>query len=484
MDKHTIIKLHQKGDSNRSISKITGINRKTIGKYVNEYKANIIALTDEATDVKEVQEKILAAPTFDSSSRSKRKYTSDIDRLLDSILESELTKDKVLKNHKISLTTHQIHKKIIDAGYDISFTTIYNQIKIKKAKAKECFIKQVYEYGDRLEFDFGEVDLILDGIKTKCHMAVLSSPGGEFRWSYLYKNQKKDVFLNAHVEFFEMLGGVYKEVVYDNMRNVVTKFIGKNEKELNQELLNLSLYYGFDINVTNAFSGNEKGYVESSVKVLRREIFGPKYEFNSLEEARVYMNGQLEIINKNSKIEEEKECLLPYKPKLDLADIREVTINKYSFARIDNNSYSVPDYLVGKKLIAKIYYESIRFYSNNQYVFEHKKIDGSNEIRIDIRHYLKTFERKPGALNNSLALKSLPELKSIYDVYFKSNPKKFIGLLTKYQGLNYRTMIRALKDEAVFTKETTSSNTINSIIVSQLNLYNCLSVGGGGKWMK
>lgn len=44
-------------------------------------------------------------------------------------------------------------------------------------------------------------------------------------------NQKKDVFLDSHVRFFEMVGGVYREVVYDNMKNVVTRFIGRNEKE-------------------------------------------------------------------------------------------------------------------------------------------------------------------------------------------------------------------------------------------------------------
>lgn len=49
-------------------------------------------------------------------------------------------------------------------------------------------------------------------------------------------NQKKDVFLDSHVRFFEMVGGVYREVVYDNMKNVVTRFIGRNEKELNQDL--------------------------------------------------------------------------------------------------------------------------------------------------------------------------------------------------------------------------------------------------------
>jgi len=34
--------------------------------------------------------------------------------------------------------------------------------------------------------------------------------------------------MDSHIKFFEMLGGVHKEIVYDNMKNVVTKFIGRN----------------------------------------------------------------------------------------------------------------------------------------------------------------------------------------------------------------------------------------------------------------
>jgi transposase len=61
------------------------------------------------------------------------------------------------------------------------------------------------------------------------------------------------------VKFFEMLGGCHREIVYDNMKNVVSKFIGRNEKELNPDLVKMSMYYGFQINVTNCFAGNEKG---------------------------------------------------------------------------------------------------------------------------------------------------------------------------------------------------------------------------------
>ncbi len=308
-------------------------------------------------------------------------------------------------------------------------------------------------------------------------MAVFSSPASDFRWCYLYTNQTKDVFLDAHVKFFEMMQGVYKEVVYDNMKNVVTKFIGRHEKQLNEDLIKMSLYYGFDINVTNCFSGNEKGHVEGSVKLLRNKIFGPRYKFESFSAAQDYMNRTLELINQSSEISLEKTCLLPYKPQLELASIRILTVNKYCFVRIENNFYSVPDYLVGKTVTAKIYHADIDFYANDHYLCTHKKIDGSKEISIDIRHYLRTFERKPGALHNSFALKSMPELKSIYNIYFKTNPKKFIDILKENKEKNLDEIVEIFKIRVQYKLiEQTPHSGLASMTMNQLKLYNNLSI--------
>lgn len=159
-----------------------------------------------------------------------------------------------------------------------------------------------------------------------------------------------------------MIGGVQKEVVYDNMRNVVSKFIGKSEKELNEDLVKMSIYYGFDINVTNAFSGNEKGYVEGSVKYLRNKIFAENYKFPSEDSVIEYMESRPMKLNENSKIEEEKRNLKPTKPPLELANIRKSLVNKYSFVQIENNFYSVPEYLVGLNVTSKIYYNLRQLY--------------------------------------------------------------------------------------------------------------------------
>lgn len=477
MDKHAIIKLKQKGYSNRKVGEMLGMNRKTVGKYWNEYVGHTQLLTNNPIAIKEIQEKICEAPVYDASNRKARKYSPAMDEALDKILESESEKCKELGVHKQQLTNEQIHQLMLKQEFNISYSTISNYVRIKRDKIKECFIKQSYDYGDRLEYDFGEVKLLINGVLGTYHLAVLSSPAANFRWAYLYKNQKQEVFIDSQVRFFEMVGGIYKEIVYDNMKNVVTKFIGKNEKEINEELLKLSLYYGFDINVTNCYRGNEKGHVEGSVKVIRNKVFALTYKFKTFEEACDYLQHQLIDLNENSTISEEIKHLGAHKPSLDLAKVTHQKVNKYSFVRIQNNHYSVPEHLVDKTITVKTYHDKLMIYANNILVCEHKKIDGQNEISIDIRHYLKSLNKKPGALRNSLALKSIPQLKTIYENYFTTNPRRFIELIQKNNEKSINGLVQILgkytsSPKDILDNYAIDNHLLNSLAQEQVVRYN------------
>ena len=480
MDKSSIIKLKEQGYSNRKVEKMLKINRKTIAKYWNEYQTNIEKLnnTKDDLEIKEIQEKIVAEPKYNSKNRVKRKITPEFITALKNILNDELEKEKILGTNKQALTKLQIYELLKKQGFDVSYSSVANEIAKIKNFGKECFIRQDYEFGDRLEYDFGEVKLVINGITKRYYIAVLSSPAGNFRWCYLYDNCKKEIFLDSHVRFFKMLGGIYKEVVYDNMRNVVTKFIGKNEKELNEDLIKMSIYYGFEINVTNAFSGNEKGYVEGSVKYLRNKIFAENYKFISEEAAIEYMESQLIKLNENSQIEEEKKHLKKAKPPLELANITSSVVNKYGFIQIENNFYSVPEYLVGRKVTSKIYYNKILVYSDYELICEHKKIDGTKKISADIRHYLKTLSKKPGALKNSYALKSNPILRTIYNKYYIQKPKDFIQIIAENKEKSDKEL------EKILIKKSTNlivleeeKNNINNLTRKQTSMYNQIMIG-------
>lgn len=460
MDKKDIIMLKEQGLSNREVARRTGHDRKTVSKYWSEYQGQLKKLEEPNADTKAIQETLLSEPKYDARNRKRHKYTEELDTRLKAILKEESRKDRLFgPGHKQKLTNKQIHGKLVDEGFDISAITINIALASIRKRQKEVFILQQYELGDRLEYDFGEVFLDCgEGIKTY-HMAVLSSPGGGFRWLYLYTNQKKAVFMDSHVRFFEMMGGCYREIVYDNMRNVVSKFIGRNDKELNEELLKMSMYYGFRINVTNCFKGNEKGHVESSVKILRNQIFADKWTYGSLEDAQEYANSQLLKMNENSQMEEEKKHLLTYRPALELAIISEAKVNPSSLVSVDTVFYSVPEHLVGKIVIVKKYHNEIRVYIANEMVAKHRRLFGNGKMQIDIYHYLNTLKKKPGAVRNSVALKSIPRLKAIFDSYYSKQPKKFIELFLANKELPIDEII------ILFEHETANKGEINALSV-------------------
>ncbi len=74
--------------------------------------------------------------------------------------------------------------------------------------------------------------------------------------------RKWKIFLDIHVKAFNKIGGVHREVVYDNMKQAVKRFVGRNEKEATEDLIKISLYYGFRYRFCNIAKGNEKGHVE------------------------------------------------------------------------------------------------------------------------------------------------------------------------------------------------------------------------------
>ena len=66
---------------------------------------------------------------------------------------------------------------------------------------------------------------------------------------------------------------------------------------------------------------------------------------------------------------------------------------------------------------------------------------------VNIMHYLNTFKKKPGAINNSIALKSIPKLKAIFDTYYSEKPKDFIDILLENKHLGIEDMIKLFRDK-------------------------------------
>lgn len=249
--------------------------------------------------------------------------------------------------------------------------------------------------------------------------------------------------MEAHTGFFEHLQGVYKGMVYDNMRVAVSKFIGPHEKQPTQALLQLRGHYQFSHRFCNFYRGNEKGHVERSVEYIRRKSFGIKCHFTDLEQATDWLHKRIETLNNtkqklagktaNELLDDERTSLAPLPARLLCSEQIQLRVDKYATVSYKTNRYSVPDDLVGAFVQARIQSHEIRFYHNDCKVATHRRCYHKHDWIIKIDHYLNTFKRKPGALAGSLALASCGYLKQLYETHFMGEPRNFISLLSYCQ---------------------------------------------------
>ena len=231
LDKGHIIKLVESGLSYRQVSKKTGVHRKTVAKYHNEHKELMERLkaADCPSVIRDIQNEMVSKPVYPKRQTALRKWTQEMEDFMDYQLEIEKDRDnKFGQNHKQRITNVMIHELMLNEGFRIGLSSVQTRMKEKRAKINEVFIRQTYKPAQRFEFDYGEFDLMINGLKKRCHMAVISSPYSDYRTAYMYPNQKQGTFMDAHVRLMNEIGGVPHEIVYDNMRNVVSKFIGKS----------------------------------------------------------------------------------------------------------------------------------------------------------------------------------------------------------------------------------------------------------------
>jgi len=436
-----IISYHREGKTQRQIKRETGISRKTIRKYIREYeeKKNILIANKDGDDSELIAD-IVEKPKYDTSKRYKVRLTDEIISRIEFYLKQNEEK-RATGRSKQQKKKIDISEALKEEEFDISYSTVCNAITNIERKQKEAYIRQEYAPGESAEFDWGELKLIIAGKLKIFQMSVFTTAKGDYRSGDIYYSQKTECFLDTHANFFSEVGGSYKEIVYDNTRVAVARFVERGEKEPTEALLKLSLYYGFKFRFCNNYRANEKGHVERSVEYIRRRIFSKKDEFASVEEARHFFKEELDRLNSRGQVlssgksahdmlAAERQYLLPEMPRYDTARTAEPRADKYSTITVDSCHYSVPDSLVGQFIFVKVYPDRIICYHDTKEVARHKRGYGKHEWFIDISHYIKTLKLKPGALKRSVAFSQVkPDLKSIYQKYYKGREKSFIELI-------------------------------------------------------
>ncbi len=203
----------------RAIARKLEIDRKTVSKVVHAYE-DAIATDPEGGLNRVFREEPRYKPRDYTPRVLLKPVTDEIDKWL-----KENDKRRSSGMRKQCLKRQDIHRQLIEKGFDVSYSSVCKYIARRKAerggKSKDVFIKIHREPGQECEFDWGEVKLRIRGVVTVFTMAVFAFPYSKGRRAYLFRHQDALAFMESHRNFFRDVNGVPYHMVYDNMKVAV-----------------------------------------------------------------------------------------------------------------------------------------------------------------------------------------------------------------------------------------------------------------------
>jgi len=375
-----IIQLIKQGYSIRTISRITGVSRKT----VSEYLIRLEKTGSSYCELEKLSEEELALLTPKAAQievRSER-YSDFIERL--SYFRKELENPKTTR-----MILWEEYKSSYPEGYSYSqFCEHLSNLN----KGSLAVMHFDYKPGEYLQFDFaGDNMYYFDkqtGEKTLCPVLVCVLPFSSYVYVEALHSQTREQVIGGLNSCLEYFGGVPRCIISDNMRSWVKKS-NRYEPAFTIYAEQWSLHYGTTLDATRVRKPRDKASVESHVNVVYNRIYSALRNVRaySLQGLNVLIREQLLLLNQRKMQNRdysrfdyftlyEKQTLgkLPetfFVPKYTFKAT--VQNNYHIFMKADKTYYSVPYKYIGRKVVVVFDDKHVEIYLNNDRIAFHQR---------------------------------------------------------------------------------------------------------------
>jgi len=407
------------GYSISKISEITGRDRKTIRKYLNEDNFS------PKPPAKKSSDSILDPykPTISGWLEEDRKHWS-----------------------KQRHTAKRVYDRLVEeCGFSGSYSVVQRYLKsIRKTYDKDTLKgsqELIWEPGIA-QVDFGEADFYERGVNTRRKYLVVSFPYSNDAFIQLFGGETAECVCQGLQDIFNYIGGTPTTLIFDNATGVGRRVKDKiTETEL---FARFRAHYRFDIRFCNPEAGYEKGNVENKVGTERRNLFVPVPSYDDIISFNKNLLDRHEI--RASEIHYKKCVRISELFEVDRAKLLTLPAKEFNVCRYD---YFMADGY-GKICINGKHHYSTRPENRNEKVLvgirahyvDVLNSDGSLLIRhmrqygdkrtdtVDYSTSLAVLSRNSGAWNNSGVRRDVTsELREYLDSQEKSALKKDLHIM-------------------------------------------------------
>ncbi|MGC8618664.1 MAG: IS21 family transposase, partial [Thermoplasmata archaeon] len=171
------------------------------------------------------------------------------------------------------LSVVRIMEEVRTWGYTGSYTILKDYCRTLR---KERAIKAVYRFetepGKQAQVDFGSFGRIeMDGRSRKLYGFSYVLGYSRYRYVEFTTDIRTENLIKLHMNAFLYTGGTPKEILYDNMKQVVLdRKLKASESKFNSLFLQFADHYGFLVTLCYPNRPQTKGKVENSIKLINK----------------------------------------------------------------------------------------------------------------------------------------------------------------------------------------------------------------------
>ena len=330
--------------------------------------------------------------------------------IIDQILQSDQVRPK--KQRHTALRIFQRLKA--EHGFSGQYTIVKDYVRLHRASNQEMFVPLAHPPG-HAQADFGEAQVIIDGVLCKAHYLVVDLPYSDVFYVQAYPGETTEAFCDGHNWAFSFFGGVPQTVLYDNTKLAVARILGDGKRRLTRVFSEVLSHYLFDPRFGRPGKGNDKGKVENLVGYVRRNLFVPLPAFPSFQALNAYLDAQcrrrLELVRQGhtltigERLDQEREALLelPLTP-YDASNQQAGRVSSLSLVRYQGNDYSAPVAYGHRAVLVRGYVHQVVISCGEQVIARHPRSYQKGDFVYDPLHYLPLLEHKVGALDQAAPL--------------------------------------------------------------------------------
>lgn len=301
--------------------------------------------------------------------------------------------------HEYDLSAIRLLEEIREKGYPGGYTTVKEFVaEIKDREAVKAVFRFETKPGGQGQADWGEFGSVrVDGEIRKLYAFVFVLGYSRMRYVEFTLDISTPTLVQCHLNAFAYLGGYPREILYDNMKQVVDKPNQDYDRiKWNPLFRDFFTHHGFVPRLCRPYRAQTKGKVEKGVGYVRTSFFEGR-EFDGLQDANTRSRAWMDVVNAkpHGTTHEPPVDRLKEEPLLKVEDrapyVITVThhrkVSRECFVSFLGNKYSVPWKHACRDAVLKVREAKLDVEVAGDVVARHELRAGSGNVVRDREHF-------------------------------------------------------------------------------------------------